>query len=127
MMRRKNNIAVKRLLGEQIIEARRFQIARQENPPARMFDQEHDTIGVVAPIDAFARRVQHFDGRVAHGRKPLATVDFADRNTGPHDRIAQLFHCRRQILEHHRRNVNRAHTKSLEQAGDGVEVVCVRM
>jgi hypothetical protein len=90
-----------------------------------VLDQEHDAVGVVAAIDAFAGRVQYFERRAGRGRKPLVAVNFADRDARADNRVAQLFHGRRQALEHHGRDINGANAESLQQSRNRIEVIGV--
>src|SRR5262249_16270062 len=74
---------------------------------------------------AFTRRMENLDICSAGGGEALPAVNLTDGNACMDHRVAQLLYRRRQTLEHHRRDIHSANTESLEQAGDGVEMVGV--
>ncbi len=89
VMRHQQDVAVQRLLGQHVVQARRGQVAGQEDAVPAALDQQDEAVGVVAAEDALPRRMDHFQRAAAAGGEPLARPDFAQRDAAAADGVVQ--------------------------------------
>ena len=105
------------------------EIAGQENPVAAVRQGQHDAVGVFLPQaqGELARRVQHFQQAALAAAEAVAGLNLADGDVVLVDCPPQLFHGRIHLVEHDRRDVDRADGKPVQQPRQGVVVVEIRM
>ena len=69
VMRDQQHVAVRRLLGQHVVQPRRRQVAGQQDAVLPAIDQQDEAVGVVAAEDALPRRVEDFEGATLAGRE----------------------------------------------------------
>ncbi len=124
-MRGQKHVATHRLLGQQIVQAGRLQIAGQENSPPETLHRQHEAVGVVRAENTPSRRVQHFNRALAAPLQAVAGVDFPHHYIVSVEGVAQHRQQAALFLEHDRRHVNHPDRKPFQQLRQGVEVVGV--
>jgi hypothetical protein len=63
VMRCQQQVAVVGRLCHHVVQAGRFQVSGQQQSPPCKLNRQHDAVGIVAPQDAAAGRMQHLDAR----------------------------------------------------------------
>lgn len=124
-MRGQKHLAAQRLLGQQVVQPRRLQVARQQQFLAETFHRQHEAVGVVRAEHAAARRVQHLDRAVGAALQAVSGAERLHFHIAAFERLAQFRQQRVWLLEHDRRDVDRANCKLFQQFRQGVEVIGV--
>ena len=120
------HIAVVRLFGHHVLDARRFQVARQQHPPAGVLDGQRDAVRVVAAENAAlaagaARRSETSDADL----QPVAGPDFANRHARAVDGVAKHLGASRgarvtDVRKHDGRNIHSSNSEAFQEAGHPV-------
>ncbi len=82
VVRGQKGVAGHGLVGQQLIESGRFQVAGQENAMAEVFQHKHEAVGIVVALGTGGRGMQDFYTAIHSGVEPIAGADFTDRHMG---------------------------------------------